>query len=64
MTPAYLVGLALVLTLVSATIAYLIARSRATADRTALKIAEERRHQARERADAVPVTPHKPPRYG
>ncbi|TXK35456.1 DNA recombination protein RmuC [Nonomuraea sp. C10] len=53
MTPAYLVVLALVLTLVSATIAYLIARSRATADRTALKIAEERRNQASERADAL-----------
>ncbi|MFG1947711.1 DNA recombination protein RmuC [Nonomuraea sp. NPDC048826] len=53
MTPSYLVVLALMLTLVSATIAYLIARSRATADRTALKIAEEQRNQARERADAL-----------
>lgn len=41
------------LTLISATIAYLVARNRTTADRTALKTAEEQRNQARERADAL-----------
>ncbi|GAA1715104.1 hypothetical protein GCM10009734_17960 [Nonomuraea bangladeshensis] len=53
MTPFSLVVLAIVLVLVSATIAYLIARSRAADERVALKLAEEQRAQAAEQAAAL-----------
>ncbi|MET8985012.1 DNA recombination protein RmuC [Nonomuraea wenchangensis] len=53
MTSFYLVVLAIVLVLVSAAIAYLIARSRAADERVALKLAEEQRAQAAEQAAAL-----------
>ncbi|MEV5498683.1 DNA recombination protein RmuC [Nonomuraea fuscirosea] len=53
MASFYLVVLATVLTLVSVTIAYLIARGRAADERVALKLAEEQRTQAVEQADAL-----------
>ncbi|NBE94102.1 DNA recombination protein RmuC [Nonomuraea sp. KC401] len=53
MTSFYLVVLAIVLTLVSAMIAYLIARGRAADERVALKLAEEQRTQAAEQANAL-----------
>ncbi|MEV6032859.1 DNA recombination protein RmuC [Nonomuraea sp. NPDC052116] len=53
MTSFYLVVLAIALTLVSATIAYLIARGRAADERVALKLAQEQRTQAAEQADAL-----------
>ncbi|MET8003929.1 DNA recombination protein RmuC [Nonomuraea glycinis] len=53
MTSFYLVVLAIVLALVSAAIAYLIARGRAADERVALKLAEEQRTQATEQAAAL-----------
>ncbi|GGP15607.1 hypothetical protein GCM10012278_75980 [Nonomuraea glycinis] len=53
MTSFYVVVLAIVLALVSATIAYLIARGRAADERVALKFAEEQRTQATEQAAAL-----------
>ncbi|MEV0311368.1 DNA recombination protein RmuC [Nonomuraea fuscirosea] len=53
MTSFSLVVLAVVLVLVSATIAYLISRSRAADERTALKLAEEQRSKVAEQADAL-----------
>ncbi|MED7930210.1 DNA recombination protein RmuC [Nonomuraea sp. LP-02] len=53
MTSFYLVVLAIVLVLVSAAIAYLIARSRAADEHVALKLAEEQRAQAAEQAAAL-----------
>ncbi|MGW5159353.1 DNA recombination protein RmuC [Nonomuraea wenchangensis] len=53
MTSFYLVVLAIVLVLVSAAIAYLVARSRAADEHVALKLAEEQRAQAAEQAAAL-----------
>ncbi|SET23601.1 DNA recombination protein RmuC [Nonomuraea wenchangensis] len=53
MTSFSLVVLAIVLALVSATIAYLVARGRAADERVALKLAEEQRTQAAEQAAAL-----------
>ncbi len=53
MTSFSLVVLAIVLALVSATIAYLVARGRAADERAALKLAEEQRTQAAEQAAAL-----------
>ncbi|MEV4399979.1 DNA recombination protein RmuC [Nonomuraea sp. NPDC049607] len=53
MSPIYLVVLAIVLILVSAAIAYLVARGRAADERVALKLAEEQRTQAAEQANVL-----------
>ncbi|MFG1614357.1 DNA recombination protein RmuC [Nonomuraea wenchangensis] len=55
MTSFSLVVLAVVLALVSATIAYLVARGRAADERVALKLAEEQRTQAAEQAAALRI---------
>ncbi|MEV0624580.1 DNA recombination protein RmuC [Nonomuraea wenchangensis] len=55
MTSFYLVVLAIVLALASATIAYLIARGRAADERVALKLAQEQRTQAAQQAAELRV---------
>ncbi|MDR8409160.1 DNA recombination protein RmuC [Nonomuraea sp. 3-1Str] len=53
MNSVYVVASTIVLTLVSATVAYLIARSRTAQESAALKLAEEQRKQATEQANAL-----------